>query len=285
MPQVELPSLFLNSEQQGRDIRTMNVELQRGLFFPSAERIYANITQAVIPYSFVNISTPVYKNACFHVNIIANALPTTSFTGDLHLPAGIYPSLTELSEAINALIRDALGLPATDTTIFVDITANTSTNQVIVEVFNPNGLYLGPEINFQCGTPPTSSLYTELGLPLGTTVAFGVTNPVVSSGPVLFNDRFAAGILIICEGDLNVMTYLQNVPNANVLAQVPLTNADSVGSVITYPRDLTVIQCPVIQGKTIRKFKIRFVSPLEPTTDLIFLQGNASVVILFKAVY
>lgn len=276
MPSIDLPSLFLNSVQKGKDIRTIEINLERALFFPTAERIYCTLTQATIPYSFVNISQSVYKNACFNVNIVG----PPSFSGELIIPDGIYPSLTELNEAVNSLITEALGLPLPGVDL-VDITANTSTNQVIIDTNDGGGAYTTVDIDFECGGK--SSLYKELGLPAGTTVSLGA--PVVSSQPVLFNDLFASGIMVLCEGDLNVLTYLQNIPNSNVLALCPIANEDSVGSIISYPRDYTIIATPVIQGKTIRKFRIRFVSPLDPTRDLVFLQGDASVVLIFKAVY
>ena len=74
---VAMPSLFLNSTQKGRGERTISLNLSRGLFFPEVERIYCQVTQAVIPYSMINISKELYNKNCFGISV--DITPLISF--------------------------------------------------------------------------------------------------------------------------------------------------------------------------------------------------------------
>ena len=296
---IAMPSLFLNSTQKGRGERTISLNLSRGLFFPEVERIYAQVTQAVIPYSMINISKELYNNACFQITgVFGPAL------NELVLDEGVYPSITELEQAMNWQIFQILsgfappptGFDIEDRdTYFVRLEANTTTNKITLYLptllptpsgANPNLL---SSITPTCGDG-SHNLFSELGfLPTAGPFVQGNNSAVLlnntSTEPITFLDILASGLYIVCEDDLQVLSYFDDLANSNVLAQVPLTNDDLVGGQILYPRDLQVIQCPLVEGKSVKKFKIRIISPRDPTRDVIFMQGDFSCVLSFHAVY
>jgi hypothetical protein len=250
MPEIYLPSLFLNSTQKGRNVRTLEINLDRGLFMPEVERMYCTVSQAVLPYAIINISKELYGNASF----LHNGVEKTILEGS-------YLSLTELQNGINNAVPSGNYV----------VTANTSTNQVIITAPAGSTLTL------------SSNLAQELGFPPNTVIPGGTS--IASSGPVFFNDILASGILVVCELDLQCTTFFNNIDNSNVLAQIPIASADIPGGVITYPRDVIPIHCPLVANKTVKKFNIRFVSPRDIYKDLVFMQGDASIVLLFTAVY
>ena len=255
MPELPMPSIFCNSIQKGRGIRTISLNLNRGLFFPEAELIYCAVTQAILPYSIVNISKEIYGNATFNFNGL-----------DFVIPEGSYLSLTELEAAMNAQLGIFPPVPFS-----ILLTANTATNQVKITLPNVFDILILPE-----------NLASELGFPAGVPLTTGTS---FSTLPVLFNDIIASGILIVAELDLQVTTFFGNLDNSNVLAQVPIQNTDIPGGVIVYPRDVVPLMCPVVNNKSVKSFNIRFVSPRDPQRDLTFLQGDCSVVLLFTAIY
>lgn len=267
MPEVYMPSIFLNSQQKGRGERTIEVTLDRGLFFPEAERIYLQVGQASIPYSFINISKNLYNNASFQTT---PTIPPSTLT-DFTLPEGCYLSLTELEAAFNNVLT-AAGYDAA-----ITISGDTVTNTVTIT--NSSGLGGAPQ-----NIVLPDNLANELGFPPGTILpAQGISK--TSTEPVLFQDIIASGILIVAEGDLQVTTFFQNVDNSNVLAQIPVQHTDVPGGMIIYPRDVIPINCPVVNLKSVRTFSIKFVSPRDPFRNLVFLQGDASLVLNFFAVY
>ena len=273
MPEVYLPSIFLNSKQKGRSDRSIEVNLDRGLFFPEAERAYCQVGQAALPYSFINISQDLYENAAFDLTQINPANPPTRFV----LPEGCYTSLTELEAAFNKAINPAINPDDPQ----ISCRGNTVTNQV--EMFNiipgRNLILLG-------------NLATDLGFPPNTVIPSSpgpIDNPAeprtISTLPVLFLDIVASGILVLCEGDLQVGSFFQELDNSNVLAQIPIINSDVPGGMIVYPRDVIPINLGLTSLKTVRKFKILFRSPRLPDRDLVFLQGDTSLVLNFFCVY
>lgn len=315
MPQtlgLPTPALFLTSKQKGTDTRTINVNLDRGIFFPEVERIYCTLSQASIPYAMQNINQRVYGNACFQVQYDSN--PGTWY--NIVLDDGTYPSLTELEQAMNYVLSQtrpssAVFFPSFDIddrdTYFIHLDGNTTTSEISVTLRNPTNINEAPVfenpvqlISFTCfgsnpvngeavplGTEP-SGLFQELGF-LGGEQLDILTNPngdqLVSTQPVTFLDYIASGIYVIVEDDLQVLTFFNDFANSNVLAQIVINNDDFLGGLILYPRDLQTIECPVVENKTLRNFKIRFVSPRDPTRDIIFTQGDVSLVLTFTAVY
>jgi len=296
---VAMPSLFLNSTQKGRGERTISLNLTRGLFFPEVERIYCQVTQAVIPYSMINISKELYNNACFTITPVAPGLPI-----EIMLDEGVYPSITELEQAMNKKIDEALGPNAffdikDRATYYWRLDANTSTNKITgvipINLPTPPGLPSPPSdpnplfnLNPQC-LDGSSNLFQELGFNPDQFFSQGATIPLLNAQtslePITFLDILASGIYIVCEDDLQVLSYLDDQSNANILAQVPFSHEDRVGGQILYPRDLEVVQCPLVEGKSVKQFKIRLISPRDPTRDIIFLQGDFSCVLTFNAVY
>jgi len=302
---VAMPSLFLNSTQKGRDVRTLSLNLNRGLFFPEVERIYCQVTQAVIPYSMINISGPLYDNNCFTVLVqIPGSTPV-----NIELDEGVYPSITELEQAMNFKIHEMLvtagfangGFIIDDpSTYYVRLEPNTTTNKIFVYIPNlvPTGL-TPPNPTVQpntvtnifttCQPNGSSKLFQELGFPRDHSLGQGDDPPEIitntSTEPITFLDILASGVYIVCEDDLQVLSYFDELANSNVLAQVPLTNDDLVGGQILYPRDLQVIACPLTEGKSVKQFKIRLISPKDPTRDIVFLQGDFSCVLSFHAIY
>lgn len=251
MPELSLPTMFLTSSQKGEDVRTITINLQDGLFMPEAERMYVSVTQASFPYSIVNISDRLYNNAKF-----------TYGPNNYTLPDGSYLSLTELQETVRILTGDNN----------IVITANTATNQVVITVPPGSNTLTLPD-----------NLANELGFPPNTVIGAGST--VESSEPVIFNDIIASGIIISCEEDLQATSYYNNLPNANILALVPITNTDIPGGMIQYPKEIWTPQIPLVRLKTVRRFNLRFSSARDPLKDLIFLQGDVTVALTFKAVY
>lgn len=266
-PQIYLPSIFLNSSQKGTGIRTIEVNLDRGLFMPEAERMYVTVSQASLPYSIVNISQDLFLNACFTYGGV-----------EFIVPEGSYLSLTELEQGMNFVING--GGPPLDSPI--TLTGNTSTNQVIIT--NSGGAPPG-DLILSC--PGKGGLFKELGFDENAVIGPVPPNTPGSASnlPVLFNDIIASGILISCELDLQCTTFFNNLDNSNILAQVPISSLDVPGGMITYPRDVLPINCPIVANKSVKRFNIRFTSPRDPFTDLVFMQGDCSVILLFTAVY
>lgn len=309
MSKFPTPPLFLTSQQKGKGIRTIDLNLDRGIFFPELERVYCTLTQASIPYSMMNISQEAYENACFQVTTFAN--PGVIY--DIVLEDGTYPSLTELEQAMNYAINNSgipgfpVTFPAFDIadrdTYFIQLDGNTTTSEVIVTLPNPSNIdpvfpnpleslsmtcsSKAPLINGAQGSPDKpSNLFIELGFKGNETInTFPNGGQLVSTEPVLFLDFIASGIYVIVEGDLQVLSFYNNFANANVLANIAVNNDDVLGALILYPRDLQTIQCPVVENKTLRNFKIRFVSTRDPTRDLIFTQGDISLTVTFDALY
>lgn len=307
---VPTPPLFLTSQQKGKGIRTINVNLDRGMFFPEVERIYATLSQAAIPYQMLNISQEAYENACFQVEVS----DSVGILYNVLLDDGTYPSLTELEQAMNYALNQS-GIPgfpvdfpafniADRSTYPILLDGNTTTGEVIVTVPNPilaEGQEPLPnlitqlsftcsnrvEFNGQQGTADRpSKLFQELGFKGDETLTTGTAgNQLVSTEPVTFLDYIASGIYVVVEGDLQVLSFYNDFANANVLANIAINNDDVLGALILYPRDLQTINCPMVESKTLRNFKIRFVSPRDPTRDIIFTQGDCSLTITFDAVY
>jgi len=299
---IAMPSLFLNSQQKGRDVRTISLNLTRGLFFPEVERIYCQVTQAVIPFSMINISADLYDNSCFEILYDA---PGGPYNQDILLDEGVYPSITELEQAMNFKIHEALKVAGVESpdflidtrnTYYVRLEANTTTNKITVwipdDIPTPANTAANPLVNIvdACDYKPTNDkLIQELGFPRQKQLNRGndlaTLNDNTSTEPVIFLDILASGLYIVCEDDLQVLSYFDDLANSNILAQVPLTNDDIVGGQILYPRDLQVIQCPLVEGKSVKQFKIRLISPRDPTRDIVFMQGDFSCVLSFHAVY
>lgn len=294
MPELFLPSLFITSKQKGRDTRTMTLNLQRGLFFPEYERIYCRVTSASIPYSFITISQELYNNATYFIEIDNGGGGFAS--GQLTLPEGVYYSVTEIvlemDTQIRALIAAAVGPPPTPPagSLIIDLEGIT-TQQVIQLTIDRLTIYDKVTINFTgaLGGGGTSLLYQELGLDTtdyvnDTSVGDPEVKTFLSTNPVLLNDRVASGVYIVVEGDLSALTYKDDVPNRNIVGQIIPTSQDEIGSMIDYPKSRIPIDCPIVGGKTIDSFNVRFVSPID-NSDIYFLQGNASIVLSFIANY
>ena len=65
---LDLPKIFINIPNPSTDanvaaVREIVLDLGRPLFFPEHERIYAEVFQANIPYSWVNVSEVLFQNA------------------------------------------------------------------------------------------------------------------------------------------------------------------------------------------------------------------------------
>ena len=241
---VPTPALFLTSKQKGTDTRTIDINLDRGIFFPEVERIYCTLSQAAIPYAMMNISQRVYNNACFQVQYDSD--PGKWY--NIVLDDGTYPSLTELEQAINYVLAQTrpvapVTFPDFDIndrdTYFIHLDGNTTTSEISVTLRNPTNTNVNPflqnpvqVVSFSCfgpnpvngqqvplGTDP-SGLFQELGF-LGNEQMSILTQPdgdqLISTQPVTFLDYIASGIYVIVEDDLQVLTFFNDFANSNVL--------------------------------------------------------------------
>jgi hypothetical protein len=210
---LDLPKIFINIPNPSTDanvaaVREIVLDLGRPLFFPEHERIYAEVFQANIPYSWVNVSEVLFQNARFDVN-------GTLFT----LPQGTYASIQQINAGIATLLRNNIP-PLTDDGL---VTGNPGFS--LVGDANQQRVVLTTLAGFTVTVTP--GVGSVLGFPTGAFLPSTVTQ---NSLAITFLDIAVNGLYIVtdlAEGNLAVLTYDNTQADANILASVQIRPDDN----------------------------------------------------------
>lgn len=278
MTEIQLTTLFCQSDEQGTSYRTIKLDLDKPIFLNCNHKNYVRCAIGSIPYSFCNISADLGNNT-FTITATDGFL---NYSSTITLDDGTYPSLLELQNAINFKIKNGpFGIIFSDPRDYIILDANTTTGKVVLTVNSFNLLSFA-------FNPSPSTLYKELGLlqiPY-TSAPANVTTVHLSNQPVLFNDFIANGIMAIFQydSDLQCFSYYQNVSYSSILNQFLLSPNDIMGSTINLTEQASSLKIPITENKNINKIRIAFVSPRNPQKQILFTQGNASLALTFTAI-